>query len=176
MKETPSYIKTLTVPVSSKTRSRRVWGIELENVWLPFFTATNAMGDTAIPVDALGCPLRLQYDKDGAVKFSPNGRPVIRVAKPISEAVSMVRDNFIANLMSYSEMVATENDKAYARVVNTAQKAGKPIAEHDTAELNKAITARLEAELEAETETPDQTSPDQKPEGKPETEKVPVTA
>ena len=61
--ETPNYIKSLLIPSIKKPQGRRVWSIDLEQVWLPFFTATNTMGDTAIPVDALGCPLRLGYDK-----------------------------------------------------------------------------------------------------------------
>ena len=41
------------------------------------------MGDTAIPSEALGAPLRLGYNKDGTVKFSNSGKPVIRVAKEL---------------------------------------------------------------------------------------------
>ena len=46
--ETPNYIKNLLKPTANKATSRKVWSIDLETVWLPFFTATNAMGDTAI--------------------------------------------------------------------------------------------------------------------------------
>ena len=99
---TPNYIKSLLVPNTKKPQGRKVWSIDLETVWLPFFTATNTMGDTAIPSEALGCPMRLAYDKDGAVRFSANGKPVIRVAKELSQSVAMVRDNFQANLISYT--------------------------------------------------------------------------
>ena len=168
MKETPSYIKALVMPTAKSQRGRRVWNIDLETVWLPFFTATNTMGDTAIPVDALGSPLRLAYDKDGSVKFSVNGRPVIKVAKPISEGVAMVRENFVAHLQEYSELVATGKQKEYAEVVRLAEKAGKPIIEHDRAELDKAIQQRLAEAMEeaTEAETPAET----------EAEKVAVTA
>ena len=57
--ESPNYIKSLLIPSIKKPQGRKVWSIDLEQVWLPFFTATNTQGDTAIPVDALGCPLRL---------------------------------------------------------------------------------------------------------------------
>ncbi|GAI96126.1 unnamed protein product, partial [marine sediment metagenome] len=90
MKETPNYIKSLLLP-NPKTTGRRVWSIDLETVWLPFLTATNTMGDTAIPSDALGAPIRLAFDKDGSVKFSKTGRPVSRVAKPISDNVTLIR-------------------------------------------------------------------------------------
>jgi hypothetical protein len=47
--ETPGYIKSLLKPTTGKTSSRKVWSIDLETVWLPYFTACNAMGDSAIP-------------------------------------------------------------------------------------------------------------------------------
>ena len=144
MKQTPTYIKNLLMPSTKPPSARRVWSIDLETVWLPFFTATNAMGDTAIPVDALGSPIRLAYAKDGSVKFSPTGRPVTRVAKPISDSVTLVRQNFVANLMSYAEQVATEKQEDYASQVEMANKAGQPIIAHDRAELDKAIQARVE--------------------------------
>ena len=85
--ETPDYIKALLRPNGRKPAGRRVWSIDLETVWLPFFTATNTMGDTAIPHEALGAPLRLAYNADGTVKFSQTGRPVIKVAKEIADMI-----------------------------------------------------------------------------------------
>ncbi len=146
---TPNYIKALLTPNTQKPQGRKVWSIDLENVWLPFFTATNTMGDTSIPSDALGCPLRLGYDKSGAVRFSQAGRPVIRVAKDISDNVRLVRDNFTANLSSYAGEVMTQNTEAYKAQVELANKAGLPIAQHDSQQLSKAIQAQVEAEAEA---------------------------
>ena len=109
-----TYIKALVTPQAKKAgTSRRVWSIDLETVWLPFFTATNTMGDTAIPHEALGAPLRLGYNKDGTVKFSLAGRPVIRVAKELSDSVRMVRDNFTASLSDYANGVIMENPDGY---------------------------------------------------------------
>ena len=65
--DTPNYIRSLLMPNGNKPRGRRVWSIDLESVWLPFLTATNTVGDTAIPVDALGAPLRLAYNAVGSV-------------------------------------------------------------------------------------------------------------
>ena len=144
MSETPSYIKSLLIPSPKSPRGRRVWSIDLETVWLPFFTATNTMGDTAIPSDALGSPIRLAYDKDGSVRFGKTGRPISRVAKPISESVTLIRQNFVANLQQYAEQVATDSEKAYAKQVAMAVKAGKPIIAHDRAELDNAIKLQLE--------------------------------
>jgi len=171
-KETPSYIKALVMPTAQKQTGRKVWSIDLETVWLPFFTATNTMRDTAIPVDALGSPLRLAYDKDGSVKFSVNGRPVIKVAKPISESVAMVRENFVAHIQEYAETVATERQAEYAETIRMAEKAGKPIIEHDKKKLNEAIQQRLADAMEAEVggETEAEVG------GEPEAEKELVTA
>ena len=38
--QTPSYIKALLIRNGKKPAVRRVWSIDLETVWLPFFTAT----------------------------------------------------------------------------------------------------------------------------------------
>ncbi len=146
---TPSYIKSLLVPSTRKPQGRRVWSIDLEQVWLPFFTATNTMGDTAIPSAALGCPLRLGYDKTGAVRFSQAGRPVIRVAKEIGDSVKLVRDNFTANLLNYAGSVISEQGDSYKAQIALATKAGEPIYQHDRIELDKAIRAKAEAEAEA---------------------------
>ncbi len=144
MKQTPNYIKTLLLPNSKSPRGRRVWSIDLETVWLPFLTATNTMGDTAIPLDALGCPIRLAYDKDGSVRFSKSGRVVSKVAKPIADSVTLIRQNFVANLQQYAEQVATDRQEDYAKQIEQASIAGKPIIAHDKVELDKAIQLQLE--------------------------------
>ncbi|MBA7473505.1 hypothetical protein ES707_08845 [subsurface metagenome] len=160
MKDTPNYIKSLLLPTTKSPAGRRVWSIDLETVWLPFLTATNTMGDTAIPLDALGCPIRLAFDRDGSVKFSKTGRPVSRVAKPISASVTLIRQNFVANLQQYAEQVATDRQKDYAKQVEMATTAGKPIIAHDREELDKAIQLQLEeamrqAKEEAQPEAPE---------------------
>jgi hypothetical protein len=144
MNKSPNYIKTLLMPSTKQQMGRRVWSIDLESVWLPFFTATNTMKDTAIPADALGCPIRLAYAKDGSVKFGRNGRPTTRVAKPISQNVSLVRENFVATLKDYAEQVASDHQEDYALQIQLAQEAGKPIAEHDQEEVSKAIQLQIE--------------------------------
>jgi len=152
MGDTPNYIKSLLTPNGKQPASRRVWSISLESVWLPFFTATNLNGDTAIPVDALGAPLRLAYAQDGSVKFSKSGRPVIRVAKPIADSVKLVRENFAANLVAYAEGVAQDNPKGFEALQKKAQKAGQPILTQDRANMDKAIAEAMEksrAEAEA---------------------------
>ena len=145
--ETPNYIKSLLIPNGKKPRGRRVWSIDLETVWLPFFTATNTMGDTVIPADALGAPLRLAYDQDGSVKFSKTGRPVTKVAKDIADNVRLVKDNFTASLLSYANGVITENPEGYKAQVEQARQAGEPIVNRDRQNMEQAIAKMREAEL-----------------------------
>jgi hypothetical protein len=145
--ETPNYIKTLLTPNGGKRTGRRVWSLDLESVWLPFFTATNLQGDTAIPLDALGAPLRLGYNPDGTVKFGKTGRPVIKVVKPIADSVKLVRENFAANLMAYAEGVAKDNPEGYQALVNASIQAGQPIATRDKDNLSKAIAEAMEADI-----------------------------
>jgi len=155
MSETPIYIKSLVTPNGKKPQGRRVWSLDLELVWLPFFSATNLQGDTAIPMDALGAPLRLAYGQDGSVKFSKSGRPVIRVAKPIAEGVKLVRDNFSANIVAYAQQVAENDPKGFEALQRNALKAGKPINSADREALKKAIAiAQEKAMAEATAEAP----------------------
>jgi hypothetical protein len=149
--DTPNYIKSLLMPNGKKPAGRRVWSIDLESVWLPFLTSTNTMGDTAIPVDALGAPLRLAYNADGSVKFSKAGRPVTKVAKEIADSVRLVRDNFTAGLVAYASGVITENPEGYKAQIELAREAGEPIIAKDRANLDKAIAnAMAEAVCQAE--------------------------
>ena len=149
--ETPGYIKALLMPNGKRPAGRKVWSIDLETVWLPFFTATNVMGDTRIPPDAIGAPLRLAYDTDGAVKFSKAGRPIMKVAKELADNVRMVRENFTATLQGYANGVITESPDGYKAEIEQARLAGEPIIAKDRASLEQAIAkAVAEAITQAE--------------------------
>lgn len=158
--QTPNYIKSLLLPTTKSPTGRRVWSIDLETVWLPFLFSTNTMGDTAIPCDALGAPIRLAFDKDGSVKFSRSGRPVTRVAKPISDSVTLIRQNFVANLQQYAEQVATSRQEDYTRQVQMAITAGEPIIAHDKAELDKAVQMQLDEAMRIATEVAPEVAPE----------------
>lgn len=161
MEKTPNYIKALLMPSAKAPAGRRAWSIDIESVWLPFFTATNTMGDTAIPHDALGAPLRLVYAKDGSVRFSTNGRPVTRIVKELGDNIRLVRENFTANLRGYAHTVATDRKQDYIKQVELARKAGEPIIAHDKAEMDKAIQLQLEQALkEAEAQAQAEPEPE----------------
>jgi hypothetical protein len=143
MAETPNYIRALLVPNGKKPAGKRVWSIDLETIWLPFFTATNTMGDTAIPSDALGAPVRLGYNQDGSVKFSKTGRPVLKVAKDIADSVRLIRENFATGLIVYATQVSADNPEGYKAQLELAREAGAPITAKDSAQLSKAIAQQV---------------------------------
>lgn len=156
---TPSYITALLTPNGHKSAVKRVWGIDLATCWLPFFTATNTQGDTAIPADAMGCPMRLGYSADGSVKFSKTGRPVTKVVKDIADNVRMVKENFTAGLLAYAEQVQGDNPEGYSAQVEASRIAGEPIMLKDSNNLSEAYEKRqaealAEAKREAEAIAP----------------------
>ncbi len=142
--ETPNYIKSLLIPNGRKPAGRKVWSIDLETVWLPFLTATNVMGDTRIPSEALGAPIRLAYDTDGSVKFSKTGRPITKIVKAIADTVRMVRENFTAGLLAYAGGVIADNTEGYKAQVLMAREAGEPFLTKDRESLQKAILEAME--------------------------------
>ncbi len=147
----PESIAVLLVPNGKKSAVKRVWGIDLATCWLPFFTATNTVGGTAIPADALGCPIRLGYNADGSVKFSKTGRPVTKVVREIADNVRMAKDNFSAGLLKFANEVIEGNPEGYQAQVEMARVAGQPIIDKDKLNLSDAMEKqRTDAVAEAE--------------------------
>jgi hypothetical protein len=71
------------------------------------------------------------------------------VAKDIADNIKMVKENFIANLISFANDVRMANPDAYNELVRQAQEAGLPIRERDRKNLDEAIARQREAELMA---------------------------
>ena len=140
------YIQQMLAAGKSSQRqpSRKVWALDLEGVLLPFMVASNARHDSAIPSDALGAPLRLAVNQDGTAKFSKSGKPVIRIAKPISDHVKLMREGYVASLMQYTTDTQTEAADAVKAELEAANKAGAPILASDADKLRKAIEAQME--------------------------------
>jgi hypothetical protein len=171
MPKAPSYITNLLRPTDAKQKGRKVWSIDLETVWIPFFTATNAEALTAIPHDALGAPLRLAYEPDGSVRFNDRtGKPVIRVAKDVSDQVKLVRENFTASLQQYAQQVQKSNAEGFKAQAALNVEAGKPIIDRDNEAMQKAIEAQIEAAM-----SDAQGQPEGARENEPEPEREPAT-
>jgi len=145
-------ITSLLRPVVKKTGGRKVWGLDLETTLVPFFTAEAVEGQAYIPPEVLGCPLRLQRDDDGEVKFSKTGKPVIRVAQEMGGMVRLMRENLELNLQAHAVEVKNAHPEAYAKAVKLNQALGNPIAERDSLDLAAAIDARNAAAVKAAAE------------------------
>lgn len=169
-------IQSLLAPTTKGGPERKAWSIGLEAVWVPFFIATNVMGQTDIPSDVLGAPLRLNKTKDGEIRFSANGRPVMKIAPELNSQINLVRENFAASLINTAAAVAEERPVEYRDHVTEIQAAGAPILESDTIELDATLMvlkARAEKEAEemaasqAETDNPPTTPEDPASDGAP---------
>jgi len=146
----PNYIRNLLRPNGQKQSGKRVWSIDLETVWLPFFTATNTEGLTTVPNDVLGAPLRLGYEQDGSVKFNAkSGRPVIRVAKDLSDEVRLVRENFVAGLQQFVSTVQSKSGEEYTAQAKLNIEAGQPIRDRDHQALQTAMAEQMEKAIAA---------------------------
>ncbi len=145
--ETPAYVLALLQPTAKAISSRKVWSIDLEYVWLPFFTASNVQGNTTIPQDVIGAPLRLAKAKDGSVKFSQNGRPVLKVAGELSQQIRLVRENFTASLVNYAGEVQKDKPDEYAAEVAACQKAGEPIGQAIQTDVAEAMALRVAEQM-----------------------------
>lgn len=150
-----NYIRALLKPNGKQTGGKRVWSIDLESVWLPFFISTNTTGDTQLSDHAIGAPIRLAYNQDSSVKFSKAGRPVTKVVKDLSDQIRLIRENFIAGLQAHAGAVIAEYPEGYKAMIERARQAGKPIIEQDRHNLDKAILEAFE-----------QAKEDSKPKGK----------
>jgi hypothetical protein len=88
--------------------------------------------------------LRLAKDKDGSVKFSKAGRPILKVAVELNDQIRLVRENFISGLVTYANQVAKENPDGYKAEADACHEAGVPINEMAQADIQAAIDLVLE--------------------------------
>jgi hypothetical protein len=150
---TPDFITALLAPAKGSKGSRRAWGIDVESVWVPFFTATNVDHKTFIDDDILGAPIRLAKTKDGEVRFDQNGRPRMRVAPELNAQVTLVRENFVSGLMAYTGNIIAERPDDYREQVEAAQLAATAVFEqqaHDVALAVELLRQQEEAQAALE--------------------------
>ena len=72
-----------------------------------------------------------------------------RVAKELSDAVKLVRENFAATLTSFASGIARDNPDAWKAQIAAAQTAGAPIIAKDKAAVEAVIRAQVEAAMSA---------------------------
>jgi hypothetical protein len=148
----PDFITALLAPSKGSRGSRRAWGIDVETVWVPFFTATNVEGKTTLPDDVLGAPIRLVKTKDGEVRFDKNGRPRMRVAPELNAQVTLVRENLVSGMLAYAGDIVAERPDEYRQQVAAAQLAGEAVLDqqaHDVADAAEMLRLQQEADAKA---------------------------
>jgi len=138
---------------TTKAVSRKAWGIDVNTIWLPFFTAAKTIGavdDVDLPDDALGAPYRLRRDKDtGEVRFSQSGRPMFSVAKSLNDMVNRARENYVSSLQAQTAAVMDEAPELFKAQVERQVKAGTPIVETQDHDLAEAFALALLENAEA---------------------------
>lgn len=118
---TTRSIGYLFKPVEKKSQDRKVWGIGLGAIWVPLFTASNAAGETNLPPDALGAPLRVRRDKNtNEPRIGSNGRPAFMAAEPLRLQIQKAQDNVIATLLDYTREKQELHPAEYASQVQMA--------------------------------------------------------
>ncbi len=147
-------IGALLQPTPGRGSDRKVWSIALQGVWIPFFTATNTTGESAIPAEVLGAPLRLQREQDGTPKFGKTGRPVIRVVKELSDQIKIIRENFAFGLLTYAVNVQKAMPDEYKAQLEANLKAGEGIVRKDETDLADYIAAKAAEAESAATNAP----------------------
>jgi hypothetical protein len=150
--DSPDFLTALLAPSKGTRGSRRAWGIDVETIWVPYFTGTNVEGKTELPDDVLGAPIRLAKTRDGEVRFDNNGRPRMRVAPELNAQVTLVRENFVSALMARVGLVIEERPDEYRQQVAAAQLAGQAVMEqqaHDVAVAAEMLRLQQEADAKA---------------------------
>ncbi len=144
-----NFVHTLMKPSPNKAKDRSVWGLPLQGLWIPFFTATNTVGESHIDAGALGCPLRLSVGKDGVPKLKDDGTPRYQVDKKIGDAVNGVKDNFAFGLMAFVASTQKAMPNEYKAQVAAVQKAGEKVLEQDQTALDNYMAELEEVAKEA---------------------------
>lgn len=157
-----NYFKSLVTPRNGQAvADRKSWSIPLNSVLIPFFTASNVVGNTSVSREALGHPIRLATDTDGNVRFSKKGMPVYKIAKDITDSVKVIRENFIANMVDFANDVANgkETTELYVSEAKASVEAGNTLKAHETVTLAKAIQARNQSVVDQAIEHANNTEP-----------------
>jgi len=139
-------IKTLLKPSPEKAKDKNVRGLPLNGLWIPFFTATNATGESNVDRSALGAPMQLVVNKDGTakVKVDDDGteRVQYKVAKAVNDSVKTVMDNFAFGLMTFTEAVKKSHPEQYKAEIEAARKAGEKVRAHEEETLGRYLASK----------------------------------
>jgi len=143
----PLSISSLVRQGPAPRSSKKLWGGDVETQWVPFFSATNVLGDTAISDTSMGAPIITPIGEDGVPKFNRNGEPVRQVQTEIRRAVSSVQASFFAGLAQFAGEVQRLNQREYVEAVKRYQNAGTLVKEAEDAAIEEELDRRRAAAL-----------------------------
>jgi hypothetical protein len=150
-----AFMASVLAPTGRSKAGKKAWSIDVETTWVPFFTAGRVLKDKKgrplcdLPDDVLGAPIRLAVDKQGAVKFGANGRPVTRLAAELKEQIDIARDNYIVSLQALTAVAMEESPEEYREVVARQQAAAVPVFEREAEMVAEAERMQLISEAAA---------------------------
>ena len=142
---TNADVRSMLKPTLRKGGDKRAWSIPVATTWVPFFTATNVKGHTAIEPDVLGAGNGPDCGQGLQIQFDKAGRPRTKVHPVLAEHVKVARENYEADLLAFAGNVAREMPGKYKAQVELAQRAAEPV----TAQMDKEVDDFL-ANLAAE--------------------------
>ncbi len=119
----PSFVTALAIKPAKREGKRNVWSIDLQDTWIPAFTAMNANGAASISPSALGHPLNLVLEADGAPRYR-NGVPVLRVAHEIRDAITQIKAQMVSEMAHYVANTIKDNGPAFSAQIALNHKAG----------------------------------------------------
>lgn len=138
----PEYVKQLARPRAAGASERKVWSIGLDSKWVPYFTATNTAGVTAVSPAALGAPLRPAKDKSGAVRFGTSGKVQFRVEPELNASIMAAKENFEASLVEFAKSVQAEHPDEYRAQAQANAVAAAPVMQQVASDIADAQAKR----------------------------------
>ncbi|MDZ4263807.1 MAG: hypothetical protein U1B30_15935 [Pseudomonadota bacterium] len=138
----------------TRTVSRKAFGLDINTVWAPFFTAHKAIGTPGtenISDAALVATTVLARDKDGNVRVSKQGKLTYRTNRELSSAARRQIDGYGAKLMEETGIITAEAPNAVAAQIKRSQEAARPIQMQDAYDVmlfEEELAKQAKAEAE----------------------------
>lgn len=167
MEELRQKFSAIIAPPVARSMSRKAWSIDLNTVWVPWFTAHKTIGSAGtedISNAALGAPIVLARDKSGTPRVTATGKLTYKVNPELNAAVRRQMANYVAALQEETKAIVEEAPKAYAAQVVRQQEAGDTIIKLDAATVEAFEAALAEAQAEPEAAAESETVPAPEPE------------
>ncbi|MBF8264856.1 MAG: hypothetical protein HW384_720 [Dehalococcoidia bacterium] len=151
-------IKSLLKQSPEKAKDRNIKAFPMNGLWIPFFTATNATGESNIHPSALGAGLQLRVDKDGTPRLKETTDPVTGVVtkspvftpnRELVKAATGVMDNIAFGLITFTATIQKTHPEEYKAQAEAAQIAGAKVREHEDKTLGTYLAELAAQKMKA---------------------------